>query len=173
MIEWKKIKEEPFRAGFRKLLKKTFQLPDGKIQDFDIKHEGPAVCVLALTKEKNVILVKQFRPGMEKVLLEMPGGAVDGGEEPLEAIKRELLEETGYTGDFQLAGTSYDCAYSTMFRYNFVATNCLKVANQNLDETEFAEVIEMSLADFRNHLQSGELTDVESGYLGLDYLRLL
>lgn len=172
-MEWKKIKEEPFRAGFRKLLKKTFQLPDGKIQDFDIKHEGPAVCVLALSKNNNVILVKQFRPGMEKILHEMPGGAVDGDEQPIDAIKRELLEETGHTGDIEFVGTSHDCAYSTMFRYNFVAINCHKIDDQNLDDTEFAEVTEMSLDDFRNHLRSGELTDVECGYLGLDYLKLL
>lgn len=172
-MEWKKIKEKPFSAGFRKLLKKTFQLPDGKIHDFDIKHEGPAVCILALTENNNVILVKQYRPGMEKILHEMPGGAIDGDEEPIDAIKRELLEETGHIGDIELVGTSHDCAYSTMFRYNFVATNCRKVEDQNLDDTEFAEVIEMSLDDFRSHLQSGELTDVESGYLGLDYLKLL
>lgn len=172
-MEWKKIKEEPLQAGFRKLLKKTFQLPDGKIQKFDIKHEGPAVCVLALTEDDNVILVKQYRPGMEKILHEMPGGVVDGCEKPEDAIKRELLEETGYTGDIQFVGTSHDCAYSTMFRYNFVATNCRKIEEQNLDELEFAEVVEMSLNDFREHLRSGELTDVESGYLGLDFLKLL
>ena len=172
-MEWKKIKEKPFQAGFRKLLKKTFQLPNGKIQEFDIKHEGPAVCVLALTKNNNVVLVKQYRLGMEKILLEMPGGSVEKDENPETAIKRELLEETGYAGDMKFIGTSYDCAYSTMLRYNYVATNCCKIGKQKLDELEFAEVIKMSLNDFRNHLSSGELTDVESGYLGLDYLKLL
>ncbi len=172
-MEWKKIKEESFQAGFRKFLKKTFQLPNGKVQEFDIKHEGPAVCVLALTKNNNVILAKQYRPGMEKFLLEMPGGAVEEGENPEAAIKRELFEETGYTGDIKFVGTSYDCAYSTMLRYNYVATNCGKTGKQKLDELEFAEVVEMPLNDFRNHLRSGELTDVESGYLGLDYLKLL
>ncbi|MEA1963188.1 MAG: NUDIX hydrolase [Patescibacteria group bacterium] len=172
-MEWKKIKEKPFQAGFRKLIKKTFQLPDGKVQEFDIKHEGPAVCVLALTKNNNVILVKQYRPGMEKILLEMPGGAVEKGENPEAAIKRELFEETGYTGDIKFVGASYDCAYSTMLRYNYIATNCGKIGKQELDELEFAEVVEMPLNDFRSHLRSGKLTDVESGYLGLDYLKLL
>ena len=172
-MQWKKIKEKPFKAGFRKLLKKTFQLPNGKIQDFDIKHEGPAVCILAITKDNNVILVEQFRPGMEKTLQEMPGGTVDNNEKPIDAIKRELLEETGYTGDIEFVGTSYDCAYSTMLRYNFVAKNCYKTNDQNLDDTEFAKVIEIPLNDFRKHLQSGKLTDIESGYLGLDYLKLL
>jgi|SRR3989339_325876 len=174
MIEnWKKVKEEPFKAGFRKLIKKTFQLPNNKIVDFDIKQEGPAVCVLALTKDNNVILAKQFRPGPEKILLELPGGLIDQKESPENAAKREFLEETGYTGDFQLVGESLDCAYSTMIRYNFVATNCHKIQEQKLEDNEFTEVVEMSLEDFKKHLRSGQLTDVESGYMGLDYLKLL
>ena len=170
---WKKIKEEPFKAGFRKLIKKTFRLPNNKIIDFDIKQEGPAVCVLALTKDNNVVLTKQFRPGPEKILLELPGGLIDKKESPEEAARREFLEETGYSGDFQLVGESLDCAYSTMVRYNFVATNCHKIQEQKLEDNEFAEVVEISLEDFKKHLRSGQLTDVESGYMGLDYLKLL
>lgn len=170
---WKKLKEEPFSAGWRKLVKKTFQMPDGKISDFDVKAENQAVCVLALTTDKQVILAKQFRPGPEQILLEMPGGVIDKNETAETAIKRELLEETGYTGNFEFVGKSLDCAYSTLVRYNFVATDCHKIQDQKLETNEFIEIVTMSLADFRKHLQSGELTDVESGYLGLDYLKLL
>ncbi len=170
---WQKLKEEPFAAGWRKLVKKTFQMPDGKISDFDIKAENQAVCVLALTTDKQVILAKQFRPGPEKILLEMPGGVIDKNETAEAAIKRELLEETGYTGNFQFVGTSLDCAYSTLIRHNFVATDCHKIQEQKLEANEFIEIVTMSLTDFRKHLQSGELTDIESGYLGLDYLKLL
>ena len=55
MIPWKKIKEESLRTGYRKLLKKTFELPDGKTAEFDIKHEGPAVCILAITKNNKIL----------------------------------------------------------------------------------------------------------------------
>lgn len=170
---WKKLKEESYQAGFRKMIKRFFELPDGRTVDFDIKQEGPAVCVLALTTDNQVILGRQFRPGPEKIILELAGGAVEKNEAPEESIKRELLEETGYTGDFQLVGTSLDCAYSTMLRYNFVATNCRKVQEQKLDPNEFIEVVLMSLDEFRQLLHSGELTDVETGYLGLDFLKLL
>lgn len=173
MSKWEKLKEHDFKAGFRTLTKKTFQLPDGKIVDFDIKKEGLAVCILALTKINEVILAKQFRPGPEKILLEMPGGGVKKNEKPMQAAKRELLEETGDTGDFQFAGTTLDCAYSTMIRYNFVATNCKKTHNQQLEENELVEVTEMSLENFRAHLKSGELSDVESGYLCLDYSKMI
>ncbi|MCD4705255.1 NUDIX hydrolase [bacterium] len=170
---WKKIKEKIFKAGFRTLLKKTFQLPDNRIVDFDIKYEGPAACVLALTEDNKIILTKQFRPGPEKILLELPGGVIEINETPTEAMKRELLEETGYTGDFKFVSTSLDCAYSTMVRHNFVATNCRKIQEQNLDKNEFIQVVKMSLNDFREHLRTGELTDIETGYIGLDYLELL
>jgi len=174
MIEsWKKIKETPFKAGFRKLLNRVFVLPNGKTADFDIKDEGLAVCVLAFTIEKKVLLVTQFRPGPEKILHELPGGSVDKGEEPIDAIRRELLEETGYIGDVEFVGTSLACAYSTILRYNFVAQNCKKIQDPKTDDTEFCEVFEMSLEDFRKHLRSGELSDLATGYLGLEYLGLL
>ena len=100
-------------------------------------------------------------------------GGVDAGETPEEAAKREFLEETGYTGDFQFVGTSLGDAYSTLIRHNFVATNCYRKQEQNLENNEFIEVVEMPLADFKDHLRGGQLTDITTGYLGLDYLKLL
>ena len=173
LTPWKKLKQEPIKTGYRKIIRKTFEMPDGKTADFDIKDEGQVVCVLALTPEKNVLLVQQYRPGPEKVLLELPGGGIEAGETPAQAAARELLEETGFAGELKLVGSSFECAYSSIYRHNFVATNCRKIQDQNLDATEFAEVVEMSLPDFRAHLRSGELTDVEVGYLGLDFLKLL
>ncbi|MEA3248873.1 MAG: NUDIX hydrolase [Patescibacteria group bacterium] len=170
---WKKITETSFTAGFRKMLNRTFVLPDGKRHDFDIKHEGPAVCVLPLTEGNEVVLAEQFRPGPEKVLLELPGGKLEKDENPMESIRRELLEETGYAGDFELVGTCYDCAYSTMKRYCFVARNCKKVGEPEPDDTEFINVRTVSLEKFRTILRSGMMTDVEVGYLALDHLGIL
>lgn len=153
-------------------MKKTFRLPDGSIADFDIHEEGPAVCVLALTDKNEVVLTKQFRPGPEKILCEFPGGKISENESPEEAIRREFLEETGFTGEFTFVGKSLDAAYSSMLRYNFVAQHCKKIQEPQGDETEFVEVVLMDLSRFRNHLRSGELTDIETGYLCLDFLGL-
>ncbi len=170
---WKKLKEKKAGTKYRKVVIKTFKMPDDRIVNFDIKLEGPAVCILALTKDKKVILTKQYRPGPEKILLEMPGGFIDEGEKPIKAAKREMLEETGYTGNFKFAGTCLECAYSTMLRYNFVATDCVKTQEQNLEPNEFIEITQMDLKDFRKLLQSGELSDVDTGYMCLDFLNLL
>ena len=88
------------------MLKRTFKLPDGKTADFDIIKSGAVVCTLALTPDKKVILVRQFRAGPEKILTEMPGGFIDKGESPKAAAKRELLERSGYTGEFKFIGVS-------------------------------------------------------------------
>lgn len=84
-----------------------------------------------------------------------------------------MLEETGYKGNAKLIATAYDCAYSTMIRYCVVVTDCEKVAEQSLDKNEFAKVVLMPLTEFRELLKNGKNTDVEVGYIGLDYLKLL
>jgi ADP-ribose pyrophosphatase len=171
--KWKKLRQEPITIGFRKLLKTTFQLPDGRVADYVIKDEGRTACVLALTASHHVVLARQYRPGPDEIILELPGGAVEAGESPQEAIKRELLEETGYSGDLQCAGISYHCAYSNRLTYNFVATNCRKIQAPQNEANEFIEVVEMPLRDFRKCVKMGQFTDVEGAYMGLDFLGLL
>jgi len=172
--EWKEISREmAFQKYSRKIEKVIFQLPNGKESDFYIKKEGPAVAVLALTKKKEVILVRQFRPGPKKVLNELPGGYIDANETPETAALRELQEETGYTGEVHCVTPVLDCAYSTMERQCVVVAECEKISEQKLDATEFAEVVLVSLDEFRSLLKSGQMTDIEVGYLGLDNLELL
>lgn len=172
-MNWKKIDEHLVRDGYRKIISKTFIMPNGKEGKVEIKDEGRSVCVLALTKGNTVILAKQFRAGPEKILLELPGGGVMPDEDLEDAARRELLEETGYRGELQYVGSSLICAYSNRVSSCFVATNCHKLQEQKLDPTEFIEVVEMPLSEFRNHVRSGQLSDVGSAYQCLDFLKLL
>jgi ADP-ribose pyrophosphatase len=151
----------------------TFELPNGEQQDFYIKREGPAAAILALTSDNEVILVRHYRPGPQQILLELPGGYVDPDEDPAVSAARELKEETGYEGKLELVTSSLDDAYSTMQRFCFVATACRKVTEAQQTPTETVEVVLMPLEKFRLHLRSGQLTDIEVGYLGLDHLGLL
>ncbi len=171
---WEEIyRESVFQKYGRGIEKVIFKLPDGKQNDFYIKKEGPTVCIFPITKNKKIVLVKQFRPGPKKIFFELPGGYLNKDEDPTECAARELLEETGYKGKMEMIATSYDDAYSTMYRYCLVAKDCDKIAEQNLEATEFAEVVLMNLNKFRDLLQSGQMTDIEVGYLALDYLKLL
>ncbi|MFO7807702.1 MAG: NUDIX hydrolase [Candidatus Moraniibacteriota bacterium] len=172
--KWKELSRKiAFQKYGRKIEEVIFKMPDGEEKDFYLKKEGPATGVLALTKDQQVILVKQFRPGPNEILNELPGGYVDENETPEQAAERELLEETGYKGNAEFVATAYDCAYSTMNRHCVVVKDCEKVVEQKLDKTEFAEVVLMPLEDFRALLKSGKNTDIEVGYIGLDYLGLL
>lgn len=175
MIEkWEKQKEELVYDGYRKIIRKTFQMPNGEESAFDVLTDGNAVCVLALTPDQKVILSREYRQGPEKILNELPGGGCGKKGNPLEAIKNELLEETGYTGEFKMIGKSFDMAYSDLIRYHFVATHCQKVqAPKNIEPEELTEPILLSLDEFKELIKSGELTDSETAYRGLEYLKLL
>jgi len=172
--KWEEISREVvFQKYSRKVEKVIFRLPSGKEDEFYLKAVPSAVCTLAITKNNEVIMAKQFRPGPNEILLEIPGGKVEVNETPEGSAARELLEETGYSGNMKLVAEAFDCAYSTMKRYCMVATDCEKVSDQKLDYNEFAEVVLLTLEEFRQLLRSGKMTDVEVGYLGLDYLNLL
>ncbi len=172
-LEWEKLTETIAYNGYRKIKRTQFRLPDGRTDDFDIIFEGTVTCVLALTPAKEIILAQQYRPGPEKVLYELPGAYVNSNETPEQAATRELREETGYEGTLTFVGTSIQSAYSSMLRYNFVATNCHKVSEPSPDPNEFITPTLMSLEQFRTFLKTGELSDISTAYLGLDFLGLL
>jgi 8-oxo-dGTP pyrophosphatase MutT (NUDIX family) len=80
----------------------------GRSHDFYLLHLADAVNVIALTPERRVVLVRQFRAGSGHDSLEPPGGLLEPGEDPCDAGARELREETGYAGDPpRLLGTSW------------------------------------------------------------------
>lgn len=171
---WTEISSKPLVEAYGRAIDEvTFEMEDGQRRDFHIKREGPACGVLALTPDMEVILVRQFRPGPRRILDELPGGFIEPGENELSTASRELFEETGFQGQLQFVGTCIDDAYSTMLRYCFVATDCLKVGQPVEDSQEPLQVVLCPMKQFRQQLRSGMLTDAEVAYMGLEYLRLL
>ncbi|MDA2923029.1 NUDIX hydrolase, partial [Patescibacteria group bacterium AH-259-L07] len=129
--KWKKVEEKRVFDNFAKIDIATFKLPNGELKDFDIKTtDHDVISVFGLTSDKKVILTKQFRPGPEKIFYEFCAGLIEKGEEPVAAAKREFLEETGCTGEFQDTGViEYVSAYNKAATYCFVALNCHKVTD--------------------------------------------
>ena len=173
MAPWKKLRETTVRVGHRRIIRKTFELPDGKTSIYDVTNDGDVVCILALTEDDQVILARQFRPGPEAVLLELPGGLLEEGQSPLQAAEAELLQETGFMGEIRLVTTRPFSGYSDRTYHSFVATNCRRVQEQDLVPEEFIDVVMLPLAEFRDHVRTGQLTDTVTGYVGLDVLGLL
>ena len=91
--KWEKIKSRNIHDGWKKLDLVSFKMPDGAVKDFEIIDSGRVVIsVVGITKDKKVILVKQYRPGPDKIFYEFPLGLIEKGESPLKAARREFLE---------------------------------------------------------------------------------
>ncbi len=161
---WERRAEEVVFSGYRTVSRRTYSTPDG-IQNFEIKLEADSAVTLAVTAGGEVVLVREFRPGPEEWLLELPGGEVD----PATAAARELLEEAGYEASLRPAGAMVDCAYSTRIRHVFAGLD----ARRAEPSAEGLEVVLMPLAEFREHLRGGRLSDAGPGYRALDELGLL
>jgi ADP-ribose pyrophosphatase len=170
-VRWRKLSERVVYERFRRIVSRTFELPNHETADFEILDGSDTVAVLALTEDELVILVREFRAGPEELVLELPGGLIESGQTPADAARAELLEETGYEGELTEAGTMLHDAYSTWRKHAFTATSCRKVTEPA--EGELTEPVLMPLAEFREHLRSGRLTDVDVGYRALDQLGLL
>ena len=119
------------------------EIPNGNVFEPYVIETGTWVNVIALTKEREVILEKQYRHGVGQVMLEIPAGIMDEKDEsPLQAAQRELLEETGYASKkFIEVGKAYpNPATHNNLTYSFLALDVEKVGQQSLDETEEIEV---------------------------------
>ncbi|HOJ64730.1 MAG TPA: NUDIX hydrolase [Spirochaetota bacterium] len=101
------------------------------------------VNIFAYTKEKNVILVRQHRLGANIITNEVPAGAIEQNEDPEKAAKRELEEETGYTSNeiILLKKIRVNPAIQNNFCYFFLAKDCKKTKEVNLDLTEEIEIV--------------------------------
>lgn len=125
-----------------------------------IRHVG-AVCVVALTENDEVIIERQFRYPFDTVLTEIPAGKLDSAEEdPLEAAKRELREETGYTADhWEPLGIYYPTvAYTDEKIWIFLARGLHKGERQ-LDPDEFLNYGSRPLSELLDEVMDGKIVD--------------
>jgi len=152
------------------------ELPNGQIIEWTVLEFGTWATVLALTKEKDVVLIRQYRHGAQKVIVELPGGAMEEEDEnPLEAARRELQEETGYTSErfVQVGCVSPNPANQTNLIYSFLALDAVKARGQHLDEAEEIEVLLKPLDEVIAMAKNGELLQsmqVSTVFFTLAYL---
>ena len=137
------------------------RLPDGGTGIREIMRHIGAVCIVPITDDGKIILEKQYRYAVGKVVIEIPAGKLDFADEvPLEAAKRELKEETGYTAEnWQELGVFYSAiAYSDERITMFLATG-LEKGEQHLDRGEFLDYYEVPLREAYESVMRGEIID--------------
>ncbi len=134
------------------------ELPNGKPYKAFVLEFDSWANILAITKNNEVVLVRQYRHGVQELSLELPGGVVDEGESPLEGAKRELLEETGYqAGQIIEVGRLYpNPAIQRNTLYCYLATDVEWVGEQDLDESEEIDVELVPLDEVVEMVRTGK-----------------
>ena len=130
--------------------------------------DGSAAIVLPLTKNNKVIVGIEPRVFTDTTAsIDLPAGYIEKDEEGVDAAKRELLEETGYTSDeFQFLGKFYqDLGISAACNEYYLALNCQKTRKQKLDKDEFIKTIEITIDELLYLLDNGYIKSLNSAYI--------
>lgn len=157
-----------------KLFVDDIELPNGKGAFREVVRHPGAVCVIPITDEGEVIMVRQFRYPFSSVLLEIPAGKLEIGEDPLDAVKRELEEESGVVAEnVEFIGMTYTTvAFTDEKIYTYMATG-LSYTESHPDEDEFLEVVKIPLDALVEMVMTGEIKDSKTQVAILKADRLL
>jgi ADP-ribose pyrophosphatase len=97
--KWRRLRSRTLSAGYIQLEEDLVQLPDGRELVYEVVRARGYACACPITSDGLVVLVRQYRYPPNEVLCELPAGAIENGESPLEAAKRETAEEVGFASD--------------------------------------------------------------------------
>lgn len=163
-ISEKILKEEQrYEGSFLKVSDVEVKLPDGKLASRDVIRHPGASAILPLTDDGKVILVKQFRTALNRVLIEVPAGKLEKGEEPLICAQRELEEETGYkANEFKYLGKICTVpGFCDEIIHLYLATGIVKGIKGG-DEDEFTEIIKVTVDEMKEMVKKGDIIDTKS-----------
>lgn len=160
-MEWKVISSEKlFSEPWFTVRKDVCELPNGnKHSSYYILEYPDWATAFALTEDNKVLLVRQYRHGLGVISTELPGGVIDKGEEPVTAVERELLEETGYVFESiePIGMIAPNPATSNNYMHMFLARGGKKIKEQSLDDTEEMEVLVTSIEEVKELVRQNKV----------------
>lgn len=154
---WKILESSYLRPRFRV---DQCELPNGKPLEAVVFEFRSWANILAVTKNHEAVLIKQYRHGVQDILWEIPGGVVEDDEDPAAGVKRELLEETGYAASnvVQVGKFYPNPALQTNTMYGFLALDVERTGEQHLDDGEQIEVHLVPLEEVLAMAKRGEFS---------------
>jgi ADP-ribose pyrophosphatase len=163
--------ETVFSGGLITVRKDTVRLSEGKTTDREIVEHSEVIAVVPLLDDGRVVMVRQFRKAAERVLLEIPAGGIDDGETPEDAVRREMVEETGYrVGTLRKLSSFYTSpGFTTELMHLFLATDLQP--GEPTESTDAIEVVLMRPNEAFDAMQSADVADAKS-LLGLLFARM-
>ena len=156
-------REEIFKGKVMHVVRDTVELPNGACATREVALHNGAVCVIPLTDDGRVVLERQYRYAVGRVMTEIPAGKLEPGEDPVVCAARELEEETGYVarellniGDY-FGSPAILGEHITMF-----LARSLEKGRIHRDPDEFLEVFELPLDELVDRVMTGEITDAKT-----------
>ncbi len=164
--KWKLLQSEwALNEKWYKVRKDTVEVKPGQVIEYFVRVAQDVAMVIAITPDGLVPLVRQYKHGIGDIATELPAGMIGEGENPLEAAKRELREETGYTS-LQWEELGYFSRTPGKARGDFVriylARNAEKTSDQEFDENEDIEVMLKPFEDALKMAKSGQLQGIDT-----------
>jgi len=161
--------QEIFSGRIIKVRIDTVSLPGGGQSTREVVEHAGAVGVVAVDNDNNIIMVRQYRKPVEKVLLEIPAGTMEKDEDPLVCAQRELKEETGFTAKHWKKILSYYSApgFTDEYLHLYLASG-LTGGDIELDEDEFVETVHLPLPEAYQMIFEGKIADGKS-IIGIQY----
>jgi ADP-ribose pyrophosphatase len=173
LFELQKSSETIYEGKIFTVTKDMAELEDGTQAIREVVHHSGGVCIIPVTDDGNILMVRQFRYPFAEATLEIPAGKLEVGENHYDAGKRELLEETGnICSEYTFVGEIYPTpAYLTEKIFMYMATG-LTFKGQNLDSDEFLDVVKLPLDQAVEMVLNGEIKDSKTqiGILKAKYL---
>jgi ADP-ribose pyrophosphatase len=155
--------EYMYRGRAVNVRKDIVRMSDGRETVRDVVEHNEVIAVVPVESDGTVILENQYRYSIDKNLLEIPAGGIDGDETPEEAVIREMQEETGYRPEtvVKLCGFYSSPGFCTEYMHLFLATD-LVPGRLHAEDTDDITLVRIRPDDIKGLIESGEIRDAKS-----------